>query len=276
MRLNIQNVVLENFFSIHNPLLSLIAEYLFMAFRNETLTLLPALFLFALSSYFGFFTSQVVDPAARQGLLTLALGLFVGGSVLTLHWGYYWAISRRRKESKSGGVSRVPSFERLISLSLIALGSITLIWVGQLTWQDMTVWKKDLTLIFFGSRTGEAISLGIGIKLIHYFLIGLSLLIVGLAVILRTHKCPHYFGYWTNQPEKESLPKICLICPRVVECVSGKSRSQETLTKPTAKNEREFQKCPHHFGHLRSLPDNKPIPDECANCQRLLECRNLL
>ena len=78
------------------------------------------------------------------------------------------------------------SFSRLLpnlaGLLLVAFGSITLVWVGQLTWHDITVWGKDITLVFFGSRTGENISLGIGMKVIHYFLIGLALLLSGLCV----------------------------------------------------------------------------------------------
>ena len=68
----------------------------------------------------------------------------------------------------------------LIGIVLVALGLCTLVWVGWLTWYDITTWSKSLALIFFGSRTGEAISLGIGMKVIYYFLIGLVLLLVGI------------------------------------------------------------------------------------------------
>jgi len=73
----------------------------------------------------------------------------------------------------------------LASLLLTAFGSLTLAWVGWLTWSDMTVWGKDAAAILFGSRTGEAISLGIGMKVIHYLLIGLALLLSGLFTFLR-------------------------------------------------------------------------------------------
>ena len=73
----------------------------------------------------------------------------------------------------------------LASLFLTAFGSIILAWVGQLTWYDITTWGKDIPLIFLGSRTGEAISLGIGMKVIYYFLIGLALLLSGLLTYLR-------------------------------------------------------------------------------------------
>jgi len=74
------------------------------------------------------------------------------------------------------------------SLLLTAFGSIILAWVGWLIWYDMTIWGKDIALIFFGSRTGEAISLGIGMKAIHYFLIGLTLLLIGLLTFLRRRR----------------------------------------------------------------------------------------
>ncbi|MFX0198588.1 MAG: hypothetical protein ACFFCW_20905 [Candidatus Hodarchaeota archaeon] len=44
------------------------------------------------------------------------------------------------------------------------------------------VWGKSLSEIFFGSRLGEAISLGIRFKVIYYLLIGLGLPVVGLFV----------------------------------------------------------------------------------------------
>ncbi len=69
-------------------------------------------------------------------------------------------------------------------LLLAAFGSAVLAWVGWLTWHDVTVWNKDIFLIFFGSRTGETISLGVGMKVIYYFLIGLTLLILGLIISL--------------------------------------------------------------------------------------------
>jgi len=73
-------------------------------------------------------------------------------------------------------------------LFLTAFGSVILTWVGWLTWHDITVWGKDIPLIFFGSRTGEPISLGLGMKVIHYFLIGLALFILGLGRFLRRRR----------------------------------------------------------------------------------------
>jgi hypothetical protein len=30
--------------------------------------------------------------------------------------------------------------------------------------------------------------------------------------------------------------------------------------------------CPHQFGYLKGLPKNRPIPEECFGCQRIVEC----
>ena len=247
-----------------------------MAFRSETLTVLPALFLFVISSYIAFYTTQVIDPSARQGLTILALSLFVGGLVLTLHWGYYWIISKRFRENKGNDVSRIPSFGQLIGISLMTLGVITLIWVGQLVWHDITVWNKGISLILFGSRTGENISLGIGMRVIHYSLIALSLIVLGSVVLFRARKCPHYFGYYASQPKKDSIQRRCLICSKVAECVSGIAQKPKPSTKPTAKKKKGSPKCLHNFGYLRSLPDSQAVPNECTACQKLLECRNLI
>ena len=73
----------------------------------------------------------------------------------------------------------------LTDLFLTIAGSIILLWVGQLTWHDLTVWSKNIGLIFFGSRTGENISRGIGITLIHYYLIGLALLLSAVVMLIR-------------------------------------------------------------------------------------------
>jgi len=91
-------------------------------------------------------------------------------------------------------------------LFLAASGSIILAWVGWLTWYDMTSWGKDISLIFFESRTGEAISLGIGMRVIHYFLISLALLLSGLLTFLRRrNKFLHHFGYLASFPKNAPI-----------------------------------------------------------------------
>lgn len=84
------------------------------------------------------------------------------------------------------------SFNRLLTqlrtpwnLSILILtlfGWITLVLVGQIIWVDLTYWGKDLSITLLGSRVGEAISLGIGMKLIYYLIIGLCLIFTSLTI----------------------------------------------------------------------------------------------
>ena len=71
----------------------------------------------------------------------------------------------------------------VVILSLAVAGFIALLQVGVVIWTDITFWGKDINLIFFGSRVGENISLGFGLKIIHYYLIGI-LLIFSAVIIL--------------------------------------------------------------------------------------------
>jgi hypothetical protein len=73
----------------------------------------------------------------------------------------------------------------LAGFLMTAFGSLILAFVSWVTWFDATTWHKDLALIFFGSRTGETISLGVGMKLIYYLLIGLVLFLTGLIIFLQ-------------------------------------------------------------------------------------------
>ena len=71
----------------------------------------------------------------------------------------------------------------VVTISLIVVGSMTLYQVGFVMWKDLTVWGKDFSLIFFGSRAGESISLGIGLQLVHYYLIGILLLFSAIVLL---------------------------------------------------------------------------------------------
>jgi len=98
--------------------------------------------------------------------------------------------------------------QNLAGLFLTASGLVILAWIGWLTWYDVTSCGKDLALIFLGSRTGEAISLGIGMKVIYYFLISLVLLLSGLfAFLQRGSKGFHHFGYLSSLPKNAPIPR---------------------------------------------------------------------
>ncbi len=34
------------------------------------------------------------------------------------------------------------------------------------------------------------------------------------------------------------------------------------------------QECKYKFGHLRTLPKNAPIPDECYSCDKIIDCKH--
>jgi hypothetical protein len=81
-----------------------------------------------------------------------------------------------------------PLLPKMVSQILALLGSIVMVWVSLLAFYDITVWGKNVSLVFFGSRTGEDISLGIGVKLIHYFILGLVFLIFSFIIFLRNKR----------------------------------------------------------------------------------------
>ena len=141
----------------------------------------------------------------------------------------------------------------LPSFLLVSFGSIILAWVGYLTWYDMTWWSKDIALIFFGSRTGEALSLGIGMKVIHYFLIGLALLLSGLLTFLR------------KRIETAKLHLSRFLRARL-------QKEKELLVKPPEEQYKDPSGCPHHFGYLANRPKNAPVHQECLTCPKILEC----
>jgi len=96
-----------------------------------------------------------------------------------------------------------------------------------------------------------------------------------------------------------NLPPTKIDVPRVTEkpvvavgpakIVSSVHTNQETRT-PTLREDRDIAKpektvapaktesvstkndCQHHFGYLRTLPKNAPIPDECFGCLKVVEC----
>jgi hypothetical protein len=158
-----------------------------------------------------------------------------------------------RNESMRARLRLSRLLPNLPSLFLAAFGSIILAWVGYLTWYDMTWWGKDIALIFFGSRTGEAISLGIGMKVIHYLLIGLTLLLSGLLKFLR------------KRSEAVKLHLNRLLRTRL-------QKEKQPLLKPPKEEHKDPSECPHHFGYLANRPENASVPQECLTCPKILEC----
>jgi hypothetical protein len=153
------------------------------------------------------------------------MSLFIGGLILTVYWVYSWVLSKKFHERESGFLIWLLSHSRFIGFLLLFLGAVILVWVGQLVWYDITEWKKELGLIFFGSRAGEGISLGIGISLIHYFFAGLTFVLLSLVVLFhRARFCPHYFGYLGSRYRKTSIHPKCLHCHLKADCMATDKR----------------------------------------------------
>jgi len=59
------------------------------------------------------------------------------------------------------------------------------------------------------------------------------------------------------------------------EEILGKPETTEKTAKEKLSKERSsvgFTKCVHHFGYLRNLPQNTPVPDECFGCPKVMRC----
>jgi len=175
-----------------------------------------------------------------------------------------------QEESPMSKFDFLRSIPNLIVLSLFALAVVILAWVGQIMLNDISVWNKDLSMILFGSRNGEAISLGMGMVLIHYLLIGISFLAVGVVFLLRNRMS-------VAIPQQTMLVSTEKISARTPIMDSNSNiKSEVKYTKKgdnrVPSEERFFSGCLNHFGYLSSRPKDSPIPQECIICQRLGDC----
>ena len=162
----------------------------------------------------------------------------------------------------------------IIEVSLIGGGLILLAWVSSLVWIDISYWAKDIDIIFFGSRTGEPISLGIGMTVFNYFLISMALIGTGGVLFLRNHmlaakpvvtkpiRAPQ-----VKTPVRTTLQQTPINMPE-----SSEVKPPLKEDSAAAQEERFFSGCLHHFGYLSSRPKDSPIPQECILCQRLGDC----
>jgi hypothetical protein len=198
-----------------------------MASRLQKITVIPALVLFVLSIVFSLVLLIVVDLSLKQGLLILVMSLFIGGLTYIVYWGYSWFWSKKIHESNNGLLFRMLSHNKLLVLIFLSLGSVIFVWVLSLVWKDVVFWGKDLGLIFFGSRVGEPISLGIGMKVVHYFFVGLTFLLFGLVLLIHSFRsCPFYFGYLGSIYRKNNHISLkCFKCPLEKECRMTDNRS---------------------------------------------------
>jgi len=69
--------------------------------------------------------------------------------------------------------------------ALFVSGIVVLAWIASIILNDIFTWNKDIYSILFGSRTGEKISLEIGMTVFHYVVVGVLLLTLGIGAYLR-------------------------------------------------------------------------------------------
>ena len=51
-----------------------------------------------------------------------------------------------------------------------------------------------------------------------------------------------------------------------------KNALSEPVETESDKQEKNHTKCPYHFGYLAKLCKNKPLPEECLLCSKVVEC----
>jgi hypothetical protein len=161
----------------------------------------------------------------------------------------------QKSQSSKSGFSW--HFSHIVVWSLVVFAALILAWVGWLIWFDMTEWGKDLSVILFSSRANEQIGLGIGMTVIHYFLIGMSMFALGLVLLLRIRirtKKPQHALHMKNGQKGTSGAK---------SLVKNENHTSE---------EDHFSGCSHYFGYLSSRSAESAIPQECMLCHRLGDC----
>ncbi len=162
----------------------------------------------------------------------------------------------------------------IIEVSFIGAGLILLAWVSSLVWTDISYWAKDIGTIFFGSRTGENISLGIGMTVFNYFLISMALIGTGGVLFLRKHLLAREQVVTKPIRVPQVKPAIKTSLEQTPINTPEPSEVKSTLKEDSAAAQEElfFSGCLHHFGYLSSRPKDSPIPQECILCQRLGDC----
>ena len=95
----------------------------------------------------------------------------------------------------------------------------------------------------------------------------------------KTSKAPIvYIENHSKREDKQEVPKTPekLELPKTEEEQPPTPPPKQTPTSPPMNVDMGLPKgspeCAHHFGYLKTLPKNTPIPDECFGCTRIMEC----
>jgi hypothetical protein len=88
-------------------------------------------------------------------------------------------------------------------------------------------------------------------------------------------------AYIENQRNKELKQEISKTSkkPEIQKAEERQSPTPPSIQTPTGRPmsvdmgpPKGSPGCAHHFGYLRTLPRNTPIPDECFGCTKIMEC----
>jgi len=99
---------------------------------------------------------------------------------------------------------------------------------------------------------------------------------------LKAFVCP-YFNCRRNfrKPlmltDSSKLPReTYYACPHCLSKLNVAVDNAETVhnfSRATERNElAKLIECPYHFGHLKNLPKDSSVPDECFVCANLIQC----
>jgi len=174
-----------------------------------------------------------------------------------------------QKESSISKTHFLRSFPNLLTLALVIIATGILVGVGSIALLDITYWNKDIATIFLGPRTGEPITLGLGMILIHYLLIGITLLGAGMGLLFRNR-------ILTPSPQQ---PILIQSQKNIKKTAKFEHKTQKNLVnhhkkqKDSVPKEEKFASgCIHYFGYLSSRPKYSPVPQKCLICSRLGSC----
>jgi hypothetical protein len=101
-------------------------------------------------------------------------------------------------------------------------------------------------------------------------LLALSILVCGIYSYSRKVK-QNLTKEYSISGKEESLE----IEAPIEESLETEAPLQEKKVQESRKAE-TAPECKHRFGYLQTLPRNAPIPNECLNCDRIIECKHSL
>jgi len=163
------------------------------------------------------------------------------------------------------------SQSKVLSVVILFLGIGVLGLVGFVVWKDLTFYAKtDLADIFLENRTGQPI----GIGLVYYFLVGISLFGVGLFLILRKRisKILSSINMSQMTTSNNAAKSVSKTVTETRHTNESKFYPQRDKRIESPNEERFFSGCRNHFGYLANRSKDTPIPPECIVCQRLGDC----